>query len=500
MDAARRLWQRSHGCLIACVALALGLAFALRIPWLGSALGNDEGGLAYIAGAWHDGGPFPYGDYFIDRPPVLLLVYRLAALTGGTATVRTIGVIAVLALVVATTLLARELGGDRAAGWAALMTAVLGSSVALGSVFTPAELIAVLPSTLSVLLLWKGIEAPAPRLPLLFAAGALAVGALLVKQSFGDALLAGIACLAAAPLLDRARRRPLLAGAGAYLGGTLAALLALELWEHTTAIPDGRIYYSLLEFRLDGLSALAGSAGSLPGRFAGRLLPPVILSGLIVVLVWSLAGIRRLRPRRVLAVTLSAWGIGGAVGVLAGGSYWAHYLIQLIPFAAVTASLALASASARSARISVALLAACTAGGFLLGPAVLAARSTPSAAIGDYIHDNARPRDTAYVLYSQADVLYYSGLRDPFPYNWSLMMRTVPRAQHELRAMLSSPRRPTWIVAWEPPNSYGLDRSGRTRRLLDRHYHQVAELCGRPILLRVEAPTPRSAPSPVPCG
>ena len=42
--------------------------------------------------------------------------------------------------------------------------------------------------------------------------------------------------------------------------------------------------------------------------------------------------------------------------------------------------------------------------------------------------------------------LYYSGLRDPFPYNWSLMMRALPKAQAELRSMLAAPDRPTWIV------------------------------------------------------
>lgn len=219
------------------VAGALALAFLLRIPWFGVALGNDEGGLAYIAGAWHDDGRFPYGDYFIDRPPLLLLLYRFAALTGGTASVRTIGVLAVLALVVVTALLARDVAGDRAAGRAALIAAVLGSSAAIGAVYTPAELLAVLPSALSVLLVWKGVRGATPRLLPLAGAGTLAVCALLVKQSFGDALLAGTVCIAASALVERPGWRAVASSGGAYLGGMLLPIAALEVWELAAAIP-----------------------------------------------------------------------------------------------------------------------------------------------------------------------------------------------------------------------------------------------------------------------
>lgn len=87
---------------------ALVLTVLLRVPWFGTPLGNDEGGLAYVADAGHGGGPFLYGDYFIDRPPLLLAVFRFAAETGGTATVRTVGVFAALVVVVTTTILARD--------------------------------------------------------------------------------------------------------------------------------------------------------------------------------------------------------------------------------------------------------------------------------------------------------------------------------------------------------------------------------------------------------
>ncbi|MEJ7786549.1 MAG: hypothetical protein WKF96_17240 [Solirubrobacteraceae bacterium] len=476
------------------IAGALVLALILRIPWLGVGLGNDEGGLTYLAGAWNDDGPFAYGDYFIDRPPVLLALFRLAGMTGGTASVRTMGVVAVLGLVLVTSLLARQIAGDRAAGWAAVLTAGLGSSAAIGSVFTPAELLAVVPSALSVLMVWKGLSETRPRPGFLAVAGALGVGALLVKQSFGDALVAGLVCLAASAVLERHSGRALAVAGGAYLAGALVAVGALEVWESAAGIPDGSMSYAMLEFRLDGLSALAGSAGGLPGRFAERLVVPLVLSGLLVVLWWSASGLRKLRSDRVAAWTLGAWGAAGGIAVMAGGSYWAHYLIQLIPFAAVTASLALAATSTRAARITVAALAACAIGGVTLGPSTVKAEGVPAGVIGTYLKSNAHRGDTAHVLYSQANVLYYSGLRDPFPYNWSLMMRAVPRAEAKLRSLLASPRRPTWIVRWEPLRAYNLDRDGTTKRLLDRNYRSVGTICGTPVLVRKAVE--RSLPPP----
>lgn len=498
---AKRLIQYPSLGFLFWLAGALLLTVLLRVPWLGTPLGNDEGGLAYIAGGAHGNGPFLYGDYFIDRPPLLLAVFRFAAETGGTATVRTIGVLAAIAVVAVTMLLARDIAGERAARIAAGLTAILISSVALGSVFTPAELLAVLPSALSVLLVWRGAREGAARPGLLlFAAGFLAVCALLVKQSFGDALLAGVACLSATVFWREVPRREATFAAGAYGGGILAAVLGVEVWEYAAAVPDGSASYALLGFRLDGLASLAGSANGLPGRFAERLLVPLLLSGFAVVLIWSAAGLRRVHSRRVLLATMGAWGVGGALGVLGGGSYWGHYLIQLIPFAAVTASIALAGASPRHLRATGAVMIGCAVGGLVIGPLTTTDEKGSAAAIGTALGDSARPGDTAHVLYSQADILYYGGLRDPFPYHWSLMMRAVPDAEAELRTLLTSPERPTWIVEWEPPDSYDLDRGGETARLLDRYYRRISDACGAPVLVERQATRQFHAPSRKACG
>ena len=62
-----------------------------------------------------DGHGSLYGDYWVDRPPLLLALFKLAVL-GGDDGVRALGALAAVALVIAVTLLARAVAGPRRAG------------------------------------------------------------------------------------------------------------------------------------------------------------------------------------------------------------------------------------------------------------------------------------------------------------------------------------------------------------------------------------------------
>jgi hypothetical protein len=276
--------------------------------------------------------------------------------------------------------------------------------------------------------------------------------------------------------------------------------LSVDLWERLTSVPDGAMSYAMLRFRLDGLTALAASPGGLTGRLTERMVVPFVASGLVLVLIWAWPGLRGLRDRSVLAWALAGWGLGGLAGVLAGGSYWSHYLIELVPFAVTCGALGLARASALRARCTAAVLGGLAVGGLALGPALStdAAAEGRAATVGTFVRHAARRSDTVYVRYAQANVLYYSALRTPYPYAWSLMLRTVPSAQPRLRALLHSRARPTWVVAWEHDTAYGLDRDGATARLLARHYRPVATVCGHDILL-ADGVTRRLPPIPGDC-
>jgi hypothetical protein len=186
--------------------------------------------------------------------------------------------------------------------------------------------------------------------------------------------------------------------------------------------------------------------------------------------------------------------------VVGGGSYWPHYLIELVPVTSVGAAVALARVP-RAGVLALAVIAA---------PALAATASAvhsgqprhyqeSAVAVGRYLRERAMPNQTAYVRYAKVNILYYSGLQSPVPYEWSLMMEAVPGAQETLQDVLESPRRPTWVVEWQGDRAFGLDRTGVLRHLLGRDYRRVATVCGRPVLLARGAQARPAPPGATDC-
>jgi hypothetical protein len=250
-------------------------------------------------------------------------------------------------------------------------------------------------------------------------------------------------------------------------------------------------------FRLDAVSALSRPGAE--GRLS-RLGSPFLDSGLALGTLFALIGLVRMRVTPMVRIAIVSWMLAALVGIVLGGSYWPHYLIALV------AGVAAVAASVFARRRWLGLLVVCIVA---LPTALTAARvvrndsadnlQTSTLAIGHYLHARALPNQTAYVLYAKVNVLYYAGLRDPYPYNWSLMMRAVPGAQDRLRALLASQRRPTWVVRADSTHSMGLDASGATNRLLVAHYRKVATVCGDPVLLARGAAAAPAPPGPE-CG
>lgn len=464
------------------------LAMLLRLPYLGLPLGVDEGGLAYVAQHWTVGGGVLYGSSWLDRPPLLVALFKFA-LVGGDTGVRMLGAAASIAFVVTVATIGARIGGDGVAGTAGLLGALFGASVALGSVFTPGELLAAVPASLSVacLVSVKGRRATA----FLFGAGLFAVCAVLVKQSFLDAGVAGVAFLAASWITGRRRW----AWPAAYAAGALVPLLAVVLWQARAGLPAGSLPYALVGFRLDALRVLATSDLSLPLR-AVKLVPAALGSGLLLAAPAAVAGLRRLRADAVVAATMAAWLGAGLVGVAAGGSYWPHYLIQVAGPCSVLAAVGLAAKPRTMRRRTTALISLVAIVVTGVGGAVVQ-RSAPYRAerlVGRYVAAHARPGDTQYVLYARANAGYYTGLPSPYPYAWSLMVRVVPGARARLERLLASSRRPTWIIEWQRPDRWQLDPRGAVARALVTRYRLVATVCGHPVLVRRE----RQPPGPPP--
>lgn len=475
------------------IALGVGLALLLRAPWFDGALGRDEAGVALVARNWHGSGPFAYGGWFLDRPPLLLALYRLAG--DGTTGIRLLGAAAASSIVVITTLLAVRIGGRRAAPWAAVIAAVTASSYAVRSVYTPAELLAAVPSSASLLLLLIALEKR--RLWQFACAGALAGAALLIKQSFGDALIAGAAAMVATKVIGTGWRETL-RRASAYAAGVAGVAIALVVWAAAERVSAHAVWYAMFGFRLDAVSALSGPAAE--GRLLG-LWSPLRDSGLAIALVLALVGLFKLRIGALVRVVLLASLAAAVAGIVLGGSYWPHYLIALVPVTAAAAGALLGRYRWLGvvAICAIAIPTLLNAERTWRSDSVDTAQST-ARTIGRYIHTRALPGQTVYVLYARVNTLYYAGIPAPFPYNWSLMMRAVPGAENRLRSFLASPDRPTWVVKADVTHSFGLDASGATHRLLVQHYRLVGRVCGEPVLLeRGARALPPPPPSPL-CG
>ena len=463
------------------LAVALLATVGLRLLYLGFPLGTDEGGVAFIAKAWGSGHGSLYGAYWLDRPPLLVALYKLAV-TGGATGIRVLGIVAALALVAVTTVVTRAVAGERAARIAAVLSAGLASSIALAAVYTPSELLAAVPAAGSIGCLVIAHRRGQARW--LVGAGLLAVAAALIKQSFLDAGFAGAVFLIASSVQAR---RPRLRWAAAYTAGALIPVAAVGVWLAVAHVAPGSLVYALFGFRIHALNVLAASDVPLHVRLKSLWLPGAG-SGLFALLVIALRGLATLRHDRVLAVTLAAWLGAGAVGVLGGGSYWPHYLLELVAPASLLSGAALSRLRAGGLVASwlVALAVIGTVGGVSQVRAGHLRHGV--VAVGSYVRDHARPGDTQYVMYARANVGYYTGLPSPYPYAWSLLVRAHPGATARLRQLLESPRRPTWIVGWQPPNRWGLDPGGATARALHAHYRVVAHVHGHPIYHRTSSP------------
>ena len=185
------------------------------------------------------------------------------------------------------------------------------------------------------------------------------------------------------------------------------------------------------------------------------------------------------------------------VGVVAGENFWDHYLIALIPTIALTAGLSVNGRvpGARWTRRLVVFAAIITA---LVSPiAAVSAAHTTSAAYttGRWVAASAHPDDTLVVPFTHANVIHDSGLKPGYPYAWSLPARTLDPQLDLLTSTLTGPDAPTWVVRWDPSDSWGLDPDHHVDAALHAHYRSVARICGHAVWLHDDA-TRQLAPTP----
>ncbi len=506
------------GRVVLVVAL-LGL-LAGRLPFLDAPLGKDEAGYLVVGGQWRPGGTSLYGDLWVDRPPLLVTLFRLADLAGGAVPLRLLGLLACVVTVLAVVDAVAHLAVGRSpwrgpdvptpAAWAAPATVALLVSPLTGSTEVNGELLAAPLVAVAVAATARALLAPAARRVWAggLVAGAAAVAAVLVKQNLVDGLLlSGALVVLAVPVVGAGRAARVLGAAG--LGGLLV-LGATAAWTLLHGTSLGGVWWASYPFRLLARDLLLSRPGVLAAQRREVLLAATradgvaVLLGLVALLLGATALDAAPRHRRtgrarggplpplrgaaVVAVALTAaWGV---VSIDLGGGWWLHYQVQLVVplglgVGLVTARWPRAGALAAGGA-AVSALAALVA----LGPVAMPPGGAPT---GEALRAVARPGDTVVTVLGNADVTRASGLRPAYPYLWLLPTATLDPHLRLLSQTLAGPRAPTWFVDLGSTRPQLGQAGADVRAALRAHYHRVATLEGGGVWLRdgVRRATPR---------
>jgi len=473
----------------AAVVSVLGAVLAavlVRVPFVGLPGYPDEAGYLLVARHWHSGGPGLYGDLWVDRPPLLILFWRLADFMGGIEASRWLAMIAVAVLVASAGSAGWSISCLRGARWACATAAVFSASPLLDAQEVDGEILAIPLVMLScALVLLASQPHHQPRRSPVYAAlaGAAAASAFLVKQNF----LEGLAFASVFIVFSFLRGGISRSFAGRLLRwgavGTLVPIVLTLWWAATRSAGLGTLYYTLFGFRSDAAAVIGSHSLSGPDRRFSELATLFLLSGLLpLALNFLVAALPELRRRNPIPVAITAMLVIEGAGIGLGGSYWPHYLLQLVPSVALGAAWLAGRSRRRVPRVLIAFatascLVATSSTFFAPGP------GRAEAAVSRYLAQAHAIGDTGYVAYGHPNILESSGLRPTYPYMWSLGLRVLDPDLTKLTAQMRSNRAPTWFVQGGPVNSWHIDSLGTLRRTRDERYRLVATVCGVPVYL-----------------
>ena len=506
------------------LALALGaaaaLSLALRLPFLSVPLITDEGGYAYVA-YWLAHGQALYRDLWFDRPQGIFLVYGAILRLGGGST-ESIRLAAGLYNAVTTVLvglLGARLFGRRAGIGAAFACGLASASPLIEGFTANGEVFMNLPVVLAVLL--AVLRRPALAGLALALATAIKPTAL---PAAGPAVLAAL-------LVEPAWRvsRPALAGALARCaGGFLLGLLPFAA--HGLATDPGAYWYAVVGFRVQ-----AHSAFSVGFPLLGELSrsAPSVLAALLPLWLLALCGLGGGRWRRPGGLVALVFLAGAVLGAAAGGYWYWHYDLGLVPPAALLAGagadrllgLPWRRPVTRAPRAPRAPRAAGAVAGVAAGAVLLAlvvnvrlVGATPgetswriyrrpaylaSEEIARYVAARTTGEDTIYAAFAQADLYYLSRRRCAGSHLYWTEINRVPGALDAVLATLDDPaRRPAYVIRVDPE----LEAPGRADPFwarVDRLYRPETAIQGFRLYRRLDAPAAPAAPdapAPVAAG
>jgi hypothetical protein len=436
------------------------------LPFLWRPLSPDEGGLLVVASQWGPGSSL-YGDYWVDRPPVLIGLYALVDGLGDPWALRLLGCLAVVMTVLLAGLVGRlaapatRIAPVLAAGTAAVFTAtpLFGGSVVNSELLALPFILAGIAAAVAASTAGPGGRA----LALATAAGASGALAALTKQSQLDVLVAVLV------LSLVTRRRGLLVGAVA--GAAFTVLVALLVGTQLGTSPAD-LWEALVTFRGEAAQVIAASStDATPRRLAG-MLGALVVSAAPFVAVGLLVRLRGPATFGVVDLRLPAIAVLGweLVVVLLGGSFWLHYLMGLVPGLVLLAAAASQRRHAAGPTVVLPYAAAVVSTLATIIYVVAVPIDRKETPVIDYLQAEAEPGDTAVVAFGAANILRETGMTAPYEHLWSLPVRVRDPALTEFTEVLLGDEAPTWVVTQGiGVDTWGVDGAAADRALRDRY-------------------------------
>lgn len=472
--------------------LAALVAMAAWLPFLHTPLTSDESGFLLLAQHWSPGRSL-YGDYWVDRPPLLLWLFGVAGQVGPVSApaagvvapgVKVLGAVASGASVILSGILARLAApGSR---WsrrvAVVLAAALLSSPLFGMPETDGEVLAVSFVLLGLVCLIAALRRPWGRRAVVLAIGAGASGmaAALVKQNVIDVFVFAVVLAA----VSRGGVNRPGARLVAFAGGVAAVLsvAVVGAWAQGTTVVG--LWDGIVVFRLQASGVIGSSASAATPERLARLSLAFLGSGAaLVLIVGAVAILTRLARRQTKPVAADpaapasglAWPVLAMivwelVGIAAGGSYWLHYLTGLVPGLVLLVLIAPPGVRpGRALRLAVAYTAVASLAvwAYLL---VAPSPVSPEAQVASYLREHARASDGVVVGFGHPDIIAGSRLHSPYEHLWSLPVRVRDPRLTELRSVMAGPAAPRWIVvSGDSLDTWGLD-ADKAQSYLERHY------------------------------
>ncbi|MBS2939251.1 hypothetical protein KDN32_16030 [Nocardioides sp. J2M5] len=476
------------------VWLAALMAFLARFPGLLWPLRPDEAGFLLVAQSWDPEPDSLYGPYFVDRPPPVIWLMQASDWVGGPYAHRVVGALCCSLLVLAAAAATRELAvragvADpvavrRLRGWVAIATAALVSNAEIDPVAAKGELFGI---PLVLASCWLSLRAVRRSSAADAAwAGGLAVLAMGFKQSIVGGLVFGAVLLVGTAVARHHPWRTVARCAGAAVLGGLVPVAVVVGWALVAGVRLRTLWYASVSFRSDASRIIATQDSSGAQSRIGTLVAVFVGVGMLGVVLWLLLRLRSLlRLDAVATVAVLTMLAADLAGVAVSGSYWTPYLFVPIPPMALAVALLVTHERLHPVRLRVARVALV----LLVGSSVVSlttwtvtwvhGRVPVEVRTGEAIAAVATPGDRVLVYGGRADIQWATGKSSPYPYLWSLPMRTLDPGLTDLEGVLTGPDSPTWFVEATFINTWSELGTPEIEDNLIRKYQFVRSACDR---------------------